>query len=125
MIDFSFDPTKRRLEARYSGFWSTETARAALLRLRVALDGALRGGQSFTLLDDFRDWPTQIPEVVEINKEFATVCQSYPISRNAMIIPSALLRMQVARTVEELASCRAFKTFEEADRWLSEIEPSS
>lgn len=123
MIDFSFDPARRRLQARYRGFWSVENAKTALSQLRAALDGAAAGGQSFTLLDDFRDWPAQIPEVVETNKQFATICQGYPIQRNAMILPSALLRMQVARTVEELASCRGFRTFDEADLWLSEVEP--
>ena len=123
MVEFSFDPAKRRLQVSYRGFWSVEVAKAALLQFRVELDSASAGGRSLTLLDDFRDWATQIPEVVEINKQFATICQSYPIKRNAMIIQSALLRMQIARTVEDLGRCRAFKTFEEADLWLSEIEP--
>jgi hypothetical protein len=123
MIDFSFDPARRRLQARYRGFWSVENAKTALSQLRAALDDAAVGGQPFTLLDDFRDWPTQVPEVVDINKQFATICQGYPITRNAMILPSALLRMQVARTVEALASCRAFRTLDEADLWLSEVEP--
>jgi|TARA_R110000868_G_scaffold410896_1_gene700756 hypothetical protein len=125
LIDFNFDPAKRRLEACYRGFWSAETANAALLQMKVALDGASVGGQSFTLLDDFRDWSTQNPEVVAINMQFATLCRRYPIKRNAMIIPSALLRLQINRTVQDLGFCRAFSTFDEADSWLGEIEPCS
>ena len=58
-----------------------ENAKTALSQLRAALDDAAVGGQPFTLLDDFRDWPTQVPEVVEINKQFATICQGYRAMR--------------------------------------------
>lgn len=123
MIEFNFDPVRRRLETSYRGFWSVETANSALLQLRVALDAASIGRQSFTLLDDFRDWSTQNAEVVTINMQFANLCQGYPITRNAMVIPSALLRMQINRTVKDLGFCRTFQSFEEADQWLAEIEP--
>lgn len=125
MIDLNFDPVKRRLQACYRGFWSVETANVALRQLQAALDGASTGGQSFTLLDDFQDWSIQNQEVVEVSKRFATMCQGYPIKRNAMIIPSALHRMQISRTVDGLDFCRAFRTFDEADLWLKEIEPCS
>jgi len=84
---------------------------------------ALASGQPFTLLGDCRDWPTQSREVAEITNEFVTICRDFSIRRNAMIIPSALVRMQVRRTLVDFDVCEIFGTYEEADQWLAEVDP--
>jgi len=117
------DTTKRRIHIRYIGFWSEHIARCALKAFRSALQRASLGGQPFTLLDDCRDWPTQSREVAEITNEFVTICRDFSIRRNAMIIPSALVRMQVRRTLVDFDVCEIFGTYEEADQWLAEVEP--
>jgi len=114
--------SKRRLHLRYTGFWTEQIARQVLQAFRSTLQAASTGGRPFTLLDDFREWPPQPQDVVEIANGFVGICREFSIARNAMVIPSALVRMQVRRTVANYDVCEAFKTYEEADRWLVETE---
>ena len=123
MFDPVFDARTCRLHIRYSGFWSPADALRIVREFRDTLRQAALGG-TFTLLDDLRDWPTQTQEVVEITKQLPDVVREMPISRNAMIIEQALVRMQVNRTLKGLENCAVFGTYEEADQWLSEVEPS-
>ena len=124
MFDPSFDPVRRRLHICYRGFWTPENAREIVILFRRSLRGAAGAGASFTLLDDLREWPTQTQEVVEITKQLPDIVREMPVSRNAMIIPQAILRMQVNRTLKGLPNCEVFPTYETADAWLSEVEPS-
>jgi hypothetical protein len=119
---YDFFPEKRRLHARYIGQWSEIIAHEALNAFRIALESAAEGGQSFTLLDDFREWAVQPLPVAEIANGFETICGGFTIGRNAMIIPDALVRRQVRRTVTEFRRCQIFQGYEEADRWLAEAE---
>lgn len=119
----SFDPVRRRLHLRYHGFWTENVARQVLQAFRAALESASPLGQPFTLLDDCRDWGAQSKEVMEIDYGFVPICREFPITRNAMIIPSALVRQQVRRTLTDFEICEVFATFEEADTWLAEVEP--
>ena len=123
MFEPSFDRSRRRLHIRYSGFWTSADAQEVVLRFRAELRQAGTAGASFTLLDDLRGWPPQSQEVVEITKQLPDIVREMPVSRNAMIIPQVLPRMQVERTLEGLENCAVFKTYEEADRWLAEVEP--
>ncbi len=122
MFDPRFDPSSRRLTICYTGFWKPQDARAFVSQFRNELDKVARSG-AFTLLDDLRDWPTQSQEVAEITRDFASAVGHAPITRNAMVIPQQLLRMQVSRTLKDLPNCSVFSTFEEADGWLKEVEP--
>jgi dihydroorotase-like cyclic amidohydrolase len=122
MFESEFNRATRRLHLRYSGFWTTEFARKVKGQLANLLQQAAAGGQPFTVLDDLRDFSIQSPEVVEINKEYADLYAHYPISRNAMIVPGALARAQVQRTLEFLDNCKVFADYQEADAWLREVE---
>ncbi|BCI71774.1 hypothetical protein SUS17_2436 [Sphingomonas sp. S17] len=123
MFDAQFDPRRCRLHIRYTGFWSAHDAHAIVDRMRAALAGAAGpAARSFTLLDDLRDWPVQSQEVLEITRGFADLVRRAPVSLNAMIVPSALLRLQVGRTLHDLPNCSIFDTYEEADRWLAKVE---
>ena len=123
MFDAQFDPRRCRLHIRYTGFWSAHDAHAIVDRMRAALAGAAGpAARSFTLLDDLRDWPGQSQEVLEITRGFADLVRRAPVSLNAMIVPSALLRLQVGRTLHDLPNCSIFDTYEEADRWLAKVE---
>lgn len=123
MFDPHFDRAKRRLHIRYTGFWTPDDAVNFLHRFRATLADVARSGGSFTLLDDLRDWPTQSREVAEVTNEFVNAVHAMPVSRNAMIIPQPLLRMQVSRTLKDLDNCLIFETYEQADSWLAEVEP--
>ncbi|MBU0557502.1 MAG: hypothetical protein KKD64_04845 [Alphaproteobacteria bacterium] len=118
----AFCQQTHRLHTFYTGFWTAPIARHVLQNFRTVLQEASRGGRSFTLLDDCRTWPPQPQEVVEIANKFVDICRDFPIARNAMVIPSALVRMQVRRTVQDFDVCEIFETFEEADQWLAEVE---
>lgn len=122
MLDYTFDPAARRLHLRYTDFWSIHDALRAQTIFQDALRLAGTTGSAFTLLDDLRKWGPQAPEVVKVNRQFVNMCRDAQISRNAMIIPSALLRIQIHRTLDDLGNCRVFETFEEADEWLKEAE---
>ena len=120
---YDFDPVKHRVHTHYSGFWSEQVAVRALTAFRSALRVTSSGNRPITLLDDCRDWPTQSKVVAEITERFVEICREFPIKRNAMIVPSALVRMQVRRTLVDFDICEIFTTFEEADAWLAEVEP--
>lgn len=122
MLEFIFDQTKARLHIKYTGFWTMAQSRAALDEFSVYVKRlAAKGG--FTLLDDMSEWMPQALDVVEANTEFGLICAHLPIVRNAMIVPSPLIRRQVLRTVQAL-ECGLFERYAEADAWLSEVEPA-
>lgn len=122
---FDFLPDKSRIQATYSGVWSEQVARQAVNAFRVALASAGRQGRSFTLLDDFRDWGVQSSQVMEIANSFEKICHAFPITRNAMVIPSASVRRQVRRSLTDFNLSKMFETYEDADAWLAEVEPGA
>lgn len=117
-----FYQDKRRLHAHYKGFWTKQIASDVLKAFRSTLQSASAGGRPFTLLDDCRDWPPQTQEVVSLTENFVVICRDFSIRRNAMIIPNALVRMQVRRTLVDFDVCEIFGTYEEADAWLASVE---
>jgi hypothetical protein len=121
MFEQNFDSHKRRLHIRYAGLWSTEEAQQYVQDFRQLLGKAASNGP-FTLLDDLREWPTQTRDVAEICNVLPEIVLEMPVSRNAMIISQALLRMQVSRTLANLPHCRLFDNYGQADVWLSEVE---
>jgi len=120
MFSQTFDKGSRRLHLRYSGMWTVENALQVQSQFKAAVDCASASGP-FTLLDDLTGWGAQTQEVVELNKRFVVLCRGAPILRSAMVVPSALVRMQVQRTLDDMDSA-VFSTFEEADAWLKEVE---
>lgn len=122
MLQSTFDPVRRRLYIKYTGFWSAADADAALIEFQQALLSAGAVGRPFTLLDDMREWSPQSQKIVDGNAALTRIFQQYPISRNAMIIPSALIRRQVGRAIDNADAWRIFDTFDEADDWLAEVE---
>lgn len=119
---YSIRPDKRRLVARYIGLWNEQIAKEALNAFRQALEQAKLNGEPFTLLDDFSDWNVQSPQVTATADQFETEMRPFEISRNAMIIPDAAVRMQVRRTILNFHKISIFATFEEADAWLAAAE---
>jgi hypothetical protein len=118
------DAKKRRLTHHYLGFWTPEIARGVIDQFRVILERvAGPGSLPFTLLDDCRQWELQSKEVAELAHQFVPICADFPIARNAMIVPSSLIRMQVRRTLTNVDFCEVFETYEQADEWLAEVEP--
>jgi hypothetical protein len=122
---YDFDRKRRRVHMRYTGFWSAPVAWGVLRAFRSVLEIVSAQGRPFTLLDDCREWGPQSKEVSEIAKKFVDICRDFPITRNAMIIPSALVRMQVRRTLVDFDICEIFETYEQADTWLAEVEPAA
>lgn len=119
---YDFLPDKRRLHARYIGVWNDQVVPDALGAFRRALENASAGGQPFTLLDDFRDWGLQTPEVNGMASGFEEIWRGFRIRRNAMVIPSAQVRMQVRRSLTDFQLSKIFDGYEEADKWLAEVE---
>lgn len=124
-FSYDFDRERGRIHMRYTGFWSTDVARDVLTAFRTALRTASADARLLTLLDDCCDWQPQSREVNEIATQFVEICRDFEIRRNAMIIPSVLVQMQVRRTLADFNACEIFGTYEEADRWLAEVEPGA
>jgi hypothetical protein len=122
MFEANFDRVSRRLSLTFSGFWSLDDAKRIRDALLGELQAAASGGLPFTVLDDLTHFGVQTPEVFEINQQFAVMYGDFQISRNAMIIPGALARLQVSRTLRHLSNCEVFPDFPSADAWLSEVE---
>lgn len=118
-----FDTQKRRLTAHYLGFWDADIAHKVLTQFRFALERAAGPkSQPFTLLDDCSKWELQSQEVADLAYQFAPMCGEFPLLRNAMIISSSLIRMQVRRTLTNFDICEVFENYERADAWLAEVE---
>jgi hypothetical protein len=122
MFEANFDRVSRRLSLTFAGFWSLDDAKRIRDALLGELQAAASGGLPFTVLDDLTNFGVQTPEVCEITQQFALMYGDFPISRNAMIIPGALARLQVSRTLRHLENCEVFPDFPSADAWLSEVE---
>ena len=122
---YDFDRVRRRIHMRYTGFWSADVAHDVLNAFRAALLTARADARPLTLLDDCRDWQPQSRDVNEIAKRFVDICRDFKIQRNAMIIPILLIQMHVRRTLADFDECEIFGTYEEADRWLAEVEPGA
>lgn len=122
---YEFQSAKRRVVARYFGVWSEQTVRDALVAFHEVLEKARAGGQPFTLLDDFREWQVQSPQVTAELYRFEEVLRSFPIQRNAMVIPNAQIRMQVRRTLTDFHLSKIFLRYDEAEVWLAPAENDS
>lgn len=125
LFSYDFNATRRRIHFRYTGFWTAAFTQEVFGLFRAALQAAQGNGQPFTMLDDCRDWGPQSQEVAQLTMQFVPICRTFPIRRNAMIVPSALARQQVRRTLTDFDVCEIFGSFEEADRWLAEVEPKT
>lgn len=123
MLEFAFDGAKGRLHIRYTGFWTDAQSNAYIAEFTAYTRRLALTHGAFTLLDDMQDWVPQSQSVVENNIQFGHICAHLPIVRNAMILPSQLIRRQVIRTVQAL-SCGLFDNFPEADQWLAQAEPA-
>lgn len=124
MFDINFDVGKRRLHLRYSGYWTVAEAKSVHRKFAQVLDKASKAG-SFTLLDDLTEFAVQSPEVVDANQDFVTLLERAPVIRNAMVVPSALVRRQVKRQLAfDDQKFMLFEDYASADHWLAEVEPA-
>jgi len=122
MLEFIFDQAKGRLHVKYTGFWTEAESRSSLDEFKTYTKNVVAKYGTFTLLDDMSQWVPQQAAVVESNTGFGYICMELPIVRNAIIIPSALIRRQVIRTVQA-EQCGIYEEYAAADAWLGEVEP--
>lgn len=123
MLEFLFDAAKGRLHIKYTGFWTDAQSNEQIAQFAAYTKKLAATHGAFTLLDDMTDWVPQTQSVVENNTQFGHICVDLPIVRNAMILPSQLIRRQVIRTVQAL-QCGIFDEYAPADAWLGEAEPA-
>lgn len=122
MLDIDFDRERKRLRMRYSGLWTTTEANAAREKIDSTLTLLAKEHSVITLLDDLTEYMPQSAEVAAINADLSNLSDTQFIIRNAMVIPSTILRMQVRRSMGDVTNCRLFENFAEADQWLAEVE---
>lgn len=123
MLEFIFNQASGRLHVKYTGFWTETDSHSSLNEFKTYTRHIVATHGRFTLLDDMSEWVPQPATVVETNTQFGHICMELPIVRNAMIIPSALIRRQVIRTVQA-EQCGIFEEYAAADAWLGEMEPA-
>lgn len=120
MYEILFNERAGVLEARYSGFWDVETARAfaADMTRRLAELRARHG--TISLLSDSREFPVQSAAVLEVLGAFTEQQLALSRSRSAILVKTALSSLQAKRLVASDALVRVFTDEGEARAWLAE-----
>ena len=120
---YEYRADKNRMIAKYIGVWDEATAKRALADFRTMLTAVSSRSPKFTLLDDFTAFGSQPKETTEVNSQFDAIARSFGITRNALVVPDGNIRRELRHTLQDFYANRIFVTFEEAETWLSEIEP--
>jgi hypothetical protein len=118
VYEISLDRDRKLLRGVMTGLWDIQT----LDRYEVEREAALRGAGwrsgEYDYLVDLRGHPVQPRDVAAKADEYYRIFKTRP-RKFALIVSSALARMQVARVVKGTQE-RLFDNEEEALAWLAE-----
>lgn len=116
----SVDQFERRIEAKLLGVWTIGTVREFELALRHEIRALQRQDmRAVNMLFDGRNHALQVPEVVMATQASAKTL-SVNFARVAIVLSSALLKMQIQRISPRPDQDRYFADIDEARRWLAE-----
>ena len=117
MYEISLDRDRKLLRAVFNGLWDLQTLeRYETEREAAVRDAGWRSGEYDYLLD-LRDHPVQTKDVSAKSYEYYHTYQPRP-RKLALIVTSALARMQVMRIVDTAE--RLFDNEQDALDWLAE-----
>lgn len=118
MYDISLDRNRRLLRAVFTGLWDIQTLNRYEVEREAAVRGAGWRSGEYDYLLDLRDHPVQTQDVAAKGDEYYRSFQPRP-RKLALIITSALARMQVTRVVKGTQE-RFFDNEKAALDWLAE-----
>jgi hypothetical protein len=113
------DVETARVRIVVSGFWTSETAPSFLAAVQSHFDKLERLGKPYRLLTDASDFTVQNVEVATLIENFWKLAIGPGLERQALVITSALARMQAARILEG-TPVRIFDNIKDAEAWLEE-----
>jgi hypothetical protein len=117
MFSVAFFPATARILIVGRDFWDVPEALRFHEAMRDRLDSANQLGRPFRMLADLSGHVLQDSRVSEINGQTAELVRASAVERYALIVPSALLRLQTRRLMQGI-TFSLFETHAEAAEWL-------
>lgn len=115
-----WDPVKRLLKLKSSGFWSVDNLADYDREFEATLSKIIATKAPFDFLADLTEHPAQSPEVTERLTQYALQMQAAGLRKMAGIASSSTLaRLQAQRSSADLNN-RFFPSEAEALAWLEE-----
>lgn len=116
MFEVSWDSERHILLEKLSGFWEMDEMRAYEDRIRALIRSA--AGQPFDSISDLNELAPQCAEIVKRHEQIMSDLDRAGRRRNIIVISSALLRRQVARSTPVGKEPEYFESLEDAERAL-------
>jgi hypothetical protein len=113
----NFDVRLRRMHCRATGTWDMPRAVAFRSRMIEVVDAMCADGGAFTVLTDLSDLAVHAQAIAPIVAEGADQLRRARLDRYAMIVPLALMRLQVRRLHTEV-NLRFCDSRADACAWL-------
>jgi len=111
------DRSQRHLFTSVAGFWDKAVARRLYDATADAVSGVNAQSIAFTALADMRNALVQSSDVAPVNQMLIDFLIGSAMTRCAMIVPSALVKLQLRRQIQD-DRFRWFETDREALAWL-------
>lgn len=117
MFEITADQSRRLLHIRMWGFWDAATMAAYSVEVKNKMASLLRGLGCKSILIDMIDYPIQSKEIANTHADFLRVVRDRGESRVAIVMQSALSKLQASRVANDTGH-RTFDTIVEAQAWL-------
>lgn len=117
MFEVETDHRRRLLKVTMTGFWTAETMASYYSAARKEFEALERTAGSKYVLINMAAYSVQSPKIAEEHAAYLRVFLEQGRARVAVVMPSALARMQAARVSSNL-DYGIFKDEHEAMDWL-------
>lgn len=123
MFEVIADHRQRLLHITMRGFWDAETMKAYMRCVRQKMAELQQTGPCKYILIDMVDFAIQSKDIAEGHAENLRVVKKRGEARVALVIQSALSKLQTARVASDTGHS-TFKTEAEARAWLLSDAPA-
>ena len=119
MYEITLDPKRKYLEMVLRGYWDEKVTDAFEREETLALDALDRLGRPTQCLIDLSEFPPQARDIVERHDKRLNSPDAKIASRVAVVVPGAIVKLQVHRIMPgDDTERRMFTSREEAKAWL-------
>lgn len=115
------DTDRRIVIAKIYGIWKSETAREYIEEYKETVKPLTRG--KWSKLNILTNWKSSYPEIIEIIGEHMRWTHEHGAVYTTYVIDNPVTASQLKRMIEHANAAevaKVFKTYSEADRFLSE-----
>lgn len=114
------DGARTEIRAVLSGFWTLEIAERYEQERHSVFEKATRGGARSDTLVSLTDVSAMVPQSQDVISVMKRISTTYAgrTRRSAIVVSSALTRMQASRVAMTDDTARVFSDFGEAEDWL-------